>query len=65
MPTRGHKGVRIRIGTPFALPETGPEGKRLTPEEATQMIMREIADLLPEDYRGIYTKSGSSIRGKS
>lgn len=60
MPARGHKGVRIRIGTAFALPETGPDGKRLWPAEATQIIMREIAELLPEDYRGIYRSSGPS-----
>lgn len=60
MPNPGHKGVRLRIGTPFSLPEAGPDGKRLTASEATELMMRAIAALLPDDYRGIYRSSEGS-----
>ncbi len=46
--------VRVVIGKPFRLPETGPvRGKKL--HEYTDMIMRRIAALLPEEYRGVYS----------
>lgn len=60
MPDPGHTGVRIRIGTPFELPATGPDGKRLSAAEATEIMMHAIADLLPEDYRGVYRSSDSA-----
>ncbi len=45
--------VRIVIGEPFRLPESGPvRGPRL--DEYTELIMRRIAALLPEEYRGVY-----------
>lgn len=53
-PEPGHKGVRIRIGAPFMLPETGSNGKRLGPDEATELMMGTIAGMLPADYRGAY-----------
>lgn len=59
MPEPGHTGVRIRIGEPFSLPATGVDGKRLGAEEATALMMRAIAGLLPEDYRGVYSVSES------
>lgn len=57
MPDPGHKGVLIRIGAPFSLPETGPDGGRLTAAAATETIMQAIAAMLPDDYRGIYRAS--------
>jgi 1-acyl-sn-glycerol-3-phosphate acyltransferase len=59
-PTPAHGGIRIRIGEPFQLPETGHEGRSLSAAEATERMMRAIADLLPEDYRGVYASSESS-----
>ncbi|MFO7740958.1 MAG: lysophospholipid acyltransferase family protein [Anaerolineae bacterium] len=45
--------VRIAVGEPFHLPETGHvRSKRL--HEYTDLIMRRIAELLPEEYRGVY-----------
>ncbi len=45
--------VRVAIGEPFRLPESGPvRGPKL--EEYTEMIMRRIAALLPPEYRGVY-----------
>ena len=46
--------ITITIGEPFTLPPV--EGKigrnNLTP--ATDLIMRRVASLLPESYRGVY-----------
>jgi 1-acyl-sn-glycerol-3-phosphate acyltransferase len=53
--------VRITFGQPFTL----PQGQRLTTElaeEGTERIMREIAALLPEAYRGAY--AGVATRTK-
>ena len=48
--------VKVVIGPPFALPPlpsgTGGRGKLL--REHTTQIMLHIAELLPEDYRGVY-----------
>jgi len=45
--------VRVVVGKPFRLPEKGRvRGPRLV--EYTDMIMRRIAALLPEEYRGVY-----------
>lgn len=49
--------IRVNIGTVFSLPSI--EGK-LTTEAAqslTDMVMRRIAALLPESYRGVYRLS--------
>jgi 1-acyl-sn-glycerol-3-phosphate acyltransferase len=53
--------VRIAFGRPFTL----PRGQRLTTElaeESTQQIMKEIAVLLPDAYRGTY--AGTATRSK-
>jgi 1-acyl-sn-glycerol-3-phosphate acyltransferase len=53
--------VRIAFGQPFTL----PRGQRLTTElaeEGTERIMKEIAALLPEAYRGAY--AGATTRTK-
>lgn len=45
--------VRVVVGEPFRLPETGHvRGKKLL--EYTDLIMRRIAELLPRKYRGVY-----------
>lgn len=45
--------VRVVVGEPFHLPESGRvRGQKL--DEYTDLIMRRIADLLPEAYRGVY-----------
>jgi 1-acyl-sn-glycerol-3-phosphate acyltransferase len=46
--------IRVRIGTPFTLPNV--EG-RLTREQLdafTTMVMRRVADMLPPQYQGYY-----------
>jgi len=45
--------VRVAIGEPFYLPEHGHvRSEKL--REYTDLIMRRIAELLPEKYRGVY-----------
>lgn len=57
--SRARRGVTIRFGEPFTLPAT-VNGKRTTPDMAIDLIMRKIAEMLPESYRGIYSSSLSS-----
>ena len=51
--------LEMRIGKPFHLPPV--EGKGAARRESRQhnadLVMRTIAGLLPEDYRGVYTDS--------
>ncbi|MCC6943652.1 MAG: (d)CMP kinase [Thermomicrobiales bacterium] len=49
----GHEGVRVTYGAPFTIPRIF-EGTKIGADEATEIIMLEIARLLPEDYRGFY-----------
>jgi 1-acyl-sn-glycerol-3-phosphate acyltransferase len=45
--------VRLVVGKPFRLPESGYiRGEKL--QEYTDLIMHHIAELLPEEYRGVY-----------
>ena len=45
--------IRVVIGKPYRLPESGHvRGKKL--EEYTDIIMHRIAELLPAEYRGVY-----------
>jgi 1-acyl-sn-glycerol-3-phosphate acyltransferase len=53
------RGVTVRFGSPIHIPER-VDGKRVTAEEATHLIMLRIADLLPERYHGIYASAGIS-----
>jgi 1-acyl-sn-glycerol-3-phosphate acyltransferase len=46
--------VRIVVGQPFFLPENGRVRGQLL-REYTDLVMRRIADLLPEEYRGVYS----------
>jgi 1-acyl-sn-glycerol-3-phosphate acyltransferase len=47
------RGVTVRFGEPFHIPER-VDGKRVTAEEATRLMMWRLAELLPERYRGVY-----------
>ena len=45
--------IRVVVGKPFRLPESGRvRGQKL--REYTDLIMHRIAELLPEEYRGVY-----------
>ncbi len=46
--------LRIVVGEPFRLPESGRvRGQKL--HKYTDLIMHHIAELLPEEYRGVYS----------
>jgi hypothetical protein len=45
----------IHGGQPFFLPENGRVRGQLL-REYTDLVMRRIADLLPEEYRGVYSE---------
>lgn len=56
--------VNVRYGEPFVLT---PKGKKITREdieEATDTVMRHIAAMLPEQYRGVYSEVAATP-GKS
>jgi 1-acyl-sn-glycerol-3-phosphate acyltransferase len=53
------RGVTVHFGLPIHIPER-VDGKRVTAEEATQLIMMRIAELLPERYHGFYGSGGNS-----
>jgi 1-acyl-sn-glycerol-3-phosphate acyltransferase len=46
--------VSIKFGKPFMVPARRPDGTRITREEASDAIMLEIAELLPEHQRGAF-----------
>jgi len=52
-PDPGHEGVLVRFGEPFFVPRE-LDGKRLSADEATDLMMIELARMLPADYRGVY-----------
>jgi 1-acyl-sn-glycerol-3-phosphate acyltransferase len=54
------RGVTIRYGTPFQVPRT-VDGKRVTAEEATRLMMVRVAELLPERYRGVFSEQAGSL----
>lgn len=57
--TYAHRGVLLRYGEPFTVPpQIG--GKRTTAEAAALYMMRRVADLLPEPYRGIYASDADT-----
>ena len=49
---RDRPKLRIEFGEPLELPQEGPSGS--SAEEATDLMMRRIANLLPDRYRGVY-----------
>lgn len=54
---RGRAHVTVTFGTPFHL-SPGPDGKRPDMQRATDEMMRQVAALLPPEYRGIYADAG-------
>jgi 1-acyl-sn-glycerol-3-phosphate acyltransferase len=68
LPFNGAKGRRVRpwyvrprvklvFGEPFALPEVTESGTRMSADAATELMMRRVAALLPEHYKGVYGDS--------
>lgn len=54
--------VTVRVGSPFRLADVLPTdlAKQAAKAQATEVIMRRIADLLPENQRGVYAAEGAS-----
>ena len=53
LPRLRRTDVRAVVGKPFRLPENGRvRGEKL--HEYTDLIMHRLAELLPEEYRGVY-----------
>jgi 1-acyl-sn-glycerol-3-phosphate acyltransferase len=59
---RGLRGERpqieIRIGKPITLPPapSDPMARRKARQQVADLVMRHIAGLLPEEYRGVYAE---------
>ncbi len=49
--------IMVTIGEPFTLPTDEISPDRETVANLTEQIMRRIAELLPESYRGVYADS--------
>jgi len=49
-----HPKITINIGYPFSLPQADGKLTKAELAEFTDSIMEHIAELLPEEYRGIY-----------
>jgi 1-acyl-sn-glycerol-3-phosphate acyltransferase len=57
------RGITVTIGKPFRLPPRRP-GEKPDLAAATEQIMLAIAELLPEEYRGVYGgKADTSATG--
>jgi len=50
--------VTVNIGQPFRLPQVNGKPSRADLATSTETVMRHIAELLPEDYRGVYRSDG-------
>jgi len=46
--------MTVRFGEPFVVPEVEPGTRSKALQEWTEVLMQKIADLLPNNYRGIY-----------
>lgn len=46
--------VKATIGKPFTLPATEGKARGKQLKEFTELIMGHLADMLPEEYRGVY-----------
>ncbi len=50
--------ITVTIGPPFRLPDSSPQVNRAQLQAYTDLIMRTLAGMLPEKYRGVYRDSG-------
>ncbi|MCU0484287.1 MAG: 1-acyl-sn-glycerol-3-phosphate acyltransferase [Chloroflexi bacterium] len=56
--------VTLRVGPPFHLDRRVlPDGRKETLEEVTERLMLHIAELLPEDHRGVYGAARGAAPG--
>jgi 1-acyl-sn-glycerol-3-phosphate acyltransferase len=54
-----HRHITVNVGVPFDLPEVSGVPTRKQLIDTTDIIMRRIAELLPEDYQGVYRNNGA------
>jgi 1-acyl-sn-glycerol-3-phosphate acyltransferase len=47
--------ITVRFGEPFRIPDFGPGERSSELKRWTEILMKRIADLLPESYRGVYS----------
>jgi 1-acyl-sn-glycerol-3-phosphate acyltransferase len=47
--------VSVSIGRPFLVESKRPDGTKISHQEAADAIMLEIAELLPEHQRGVFS----------
>ena len=52
-----HAEVHQRVGEAFRLPEEGRDGRPLTNQQAADLMMARVADLLPQELRGLAVTS--------
>jgi 1-acyl-sn-glycerol-3-phosphate acyltransferase len=53
----GRPRITVTIGPPFRLPNPNPQAGRQELEVHTDLIMRTLAEMLPDKYRGVYRDS--------
>jgi 1-acyl-sn-glycerol-3-phosphate acyltransferase len=46
--------LHVRYGGPLQIPDRRADGSRLDNQEAVDIMLRAVADMLPERYRGVY-----------
>ncbi len=61
---RGRPRVTVRMGKPFYLPKRAQGERRLNMAELTDLMMLHVAELLPEQYRGIYADRSAEREGQ-
>ena len=54
--------LHVRIGSAFTVPPVDGRPSKEALNSMTEMVMRRVADLLPESYRGVYGASPRSGR---
>lgn len=52
--------LQLRIGKPVMLPEIKGPDRRTARQNNADLVMRYVAGLLPEEYRGVYAESAIS-----
>lgn len=58
--------VSMRVGKPFALERgVGPDGAKESLEDVTTRLMLHVAELIPEEHRGVYGTPSAGFRRKA
>lgn len=55
--------ITMRIGTPFRLPKSEPKDmdRKAFRQKNADLVMTKIAELLPEEYRGVYAANVTKV----